>query len=284
MAREIELIIANPAGNTTILVLSPVPTEDYTEVASSLLEVDFGEYCSWADSVKGEQVGFIIDGDKPSMNMSALEFCGNASRSYAYYRVKNHGDGEDSGDGKVRTFINVSGYDHPLEAIVDLNNNFDQIQMPVPIDIKHISVNTSGDSCPLIDFGGISHIVVKGVAPSESSFRIFKDKAYNINPNMDALGVMFLEDDGHPTDKKLTPVVYVPGGDTLYFEGSCASGSSASACALALEEKAVSGEFNYTFRQPAGVLYARVIKENSRITGLYLSGDVEMSEPVKITI
>ena len=97
MERNIDLIVANPAGNTTIMVLSPVAIEDYCRVSDELLRIDFGEYCSWADTLYGEQVAFITDNDgTPHMNMSGLEFCGNASRAFAYYCVVGNSSRADS--------------------------------------------------------------------------------------------------------------------------------------------------------------------------------------------
>ena len=86
MSRTIDLVVLNPAGNTTILVLSPTDRSDYAEVANKLLEMDFGEQCPWADSVKGEQVAYALDDPAPlpAMEMCGLEFCGNASRAFAY--------------------------------------------------------------------------------------------------------------------------------------------------------------------------------------------------------
>ena len=47
MTQKIDLIVFDPAGNTTLMVLTPVPRSDYAKVAKKLLEIDFGPYCSW---------------------------------------------------------------------------------------------------------------------------------------------------------------------------------------------------------------------------------------------
>ena len=66
MSKKIDIIVANPAGNTTIFVLTPVPVEEYGEITESLLKIDFGKdfgvrfTCPDSESVMGEQVGFIL--------------------------------------------------------------------------------------------------------------------------------------------------------------------------------------------------------------------------------
>ena len=43
MAEKLKVIMANPAGNATVLVLSPVPRERYAEVAGKLLQINPAE-------------------------------------------------------------------------------------------------------------------------------------------------------------------------------------------------------------------------------------------------
>ncbi len=70
----------NPAGNTTILVLDPVPESMHAEVASNLMNPAV---------LGGEQVGFVtLMAGGPiaaSMRMMGGEFCGNAARSLGAY-------------------------------------------------------------------------------------------------------------------------------------------------------------------------------------------------------
>ena len=146
MAKAIDLIIFDPAGNTTIMVLTPVPKSEYAEIAKKLLEIDFGPYSDWREVMYGEQVAYILEDfgeGEPGMNMCGLEFCGNASRSYAYYRVLFCGDGEDAGEGKKKITVNVSGCNHPLTAIVDEKAKDSVVQMPLPVSIRTIFIQKS---------------------------------------------------------------------------------------------------------------------------------------------
>lgn len=275
MGRKTDLIVANPAGNITIMVLTPVPREEYQETANRLLEIDFGAYCSWADSVMGEQVAYILPECKsyngteyPAMEMCGLEFCGNASRSFAYYRKLMYDRNSQSID------ILVSGCDHPLTATVDTAAHNVQIQMPLPAEISDMDGNT------FVDLGGISHLFVQNPEASIEAFSKFRQQAYSRKPDMEAFGVMFMDTE---TDT-MTPVVYVRDVDTTYFEGSCASGTTAASCARALAEPEASGTFTYTFKQPEGTLYASVTKSDGRITDIQLSGNVELSDIITVEI
>ena len=66
-------ILADPSGNTTAFVLSPVPPHQYGPVARAVME-----------RLKAEQVAFLHDG---RMDMMGGEFCGNASRSFALWQA-----------------------------------------------------------------------------------------------------------------------------------------------------------------------------------------------------
>ena len=91
MYDNLDVVIADPAGNITIMVLTPVDRKDYAQVAQQLLK---------DKTLNGEQVAFMLpDSDRkqttnhndslsdndlsagyPAMEMCGLEFCGNASR------------------------------------------------------------------------------------------------------------------------------------------------------------------------------------------------------------
>ena len=106
MKRSIDYIIADPEGNTTILVLSQVEISDYQAVAKQLLEQE----------PQAEQVGYIKtdeNGDPVSMDMCGLEFCGNATRAFGFYRSLL------SDPPATELSLNVSGCDHPLKSWIE---------------------------------------------------------------------------------------------------------------------------------------------------------------------
>ena len=278
MSRGIDLIVFDPAGNTTLMVLTPVPRSEYAEVAKKLLEIDFDEYCGWRGTAYGEQVAFVLE-DK--MEMCGLEFCGNASRSYAYYLAVVRGEGEDIGGGLKGINVNVSGCAHPLKAVVDANARDSIIDMPLPYDIRMIDTAKAGvpGVHPFVEFDGISHLVLKGEEADAEKFERIKDYFYTeISPGMDAFGAMFIQEE----EDLMRPVVYVRDVDTTYFEGSCASGTAAAAAAISATEP--DGTYDYVFREPDGTLNASVTKTEGRITAIRLGGIIEMTDIIHVEI
>lgn len=281
MTRKIDLIVFDPAGNTTLMVLTPVQKEEYAEVAKKLLEIDFGPDCSWRDVAYGEQVSYVLEGDAPRMDMCGLEFCGNASRSYAYYRVMFLGEGEDLGDGRKKIQVHVSGCDTPLTAVVDPAKRDSVIQMPLPTEVRMIDTAPAGieGEYPFVLFDGISHLVVKGEEPDADKFARIKEYFYReIDPGMDAFGVMFINEE----KDLMSPVVYVRDVDTTYFEGSCASGTAAASVAKSVEEP--DGTYEFVFRQPDGTLNSAVTKREGTFTEVKLGGIIETTEILHVEI
>ena len=78
--RELRVVRADPAGNITLFVLTPVEKAECAAVAAKLLAIE---------ALKAEQVGFIFPNGH--MEMEAGEFCGNASRAYGYLLAKQQG-------------------------------------------------------------------------------------------------------------------------------------------------------------------------------------------------
>ena len=287
MTKKLDVIVFDPAGNTTVMVLTPVPRSQYAETAKKLLEIDFGPQCSWREVAFGEQVAFIVEeknqdvAETPIMEMCGLEFCGNASRSYAYYRAMFLGEGEGVGGEKKKITVRVSGCSDLLTAVVDPIQRDSIIQMPLPVDLKMIDTAPVGieGTYPLVVFDGISHIVIPGVEADEDTFHRIREFIYSdVDPEMDAFGVMFINEE----KDLMSPVVYVRDVDTTYFEGSCGSGTAAAAVAKAAAE--TEGTFEYVFRQPDGTLYASVTKKDGQVTEIGLGGIIEMTDILHVEV
>ncbi|MGN0702447.1 MAG: hypothetical protein ACI4KL_04630 [Lentihominibacter sp.] len=295
MSRKIDLIVANPAGNTTIIVLTPVPVEEYQEITDKLLQIDFGRdfgvrfTCPDSDSVMGEQVGFVLpeaEDGIPAINMSGLEFCGNASRAFAYYQASLLGNGEALADGTKTVEIRTSGCSHPLTARIDAKAGTAEIQMPLPVDITKFSgeeleltdENPDLIDCFLIDMDGISHLILDNITATPEKFNKIREYVYAKTGDMDAFGVMFID----RTTDYVTPVVYVRDVNTTYFEGSCASGTAAAAFVRGMEK--YDGEYSFTFRQPAGTLFTTIKKESGQIAEISLSGLLELSDVISLEL
>lgn len=268
-SKEIQIIPADPAGNKTIFVTTPVERKDYQSVASFLLSLD--EY-------EAEQVAFILPeadviGSNAgtgqtigSMEMCGMEFCGNASRTFALIQAKKLGL-----QGKQTVTIKVSGCEDLLQVLVDTERNHTRIDMPVP----HTIIKYGSDI--LVDLGGIMHLVTTDKSADPNVFQRLKNRLMSeFNPP--ALGVMFYNKE---TDE-MTPVVYVADVDSTYFEGSCASGTVAAAAALTSDD--ADGEYSFTIKQPKGQLTAVIKKRQNSIESVSIEGPVIIGNPVTIQL
>ncbi len=117
---------------------------------------------------------------------------------------------------------------------------------------------------PLVQMQGISHILIDAsspFAPLLSSPEAAQQavRAWCSELAAEGLGLMFLGPSTAP--RTLTPLVYIPGSDTLFWEKSCASGTSAAGMFLAA---AAGRAVDLFFREPGGSL--RVISDPA--TGL----------------
>lgn len=299
MKKKIEMQIADPSGNITIFVRTPIERKDYQKVADQLLaEEDYG----------AEQVAFILPlsvSPDPSagktleagsvqgarhvdgaMEMCGLEFCGNASRAFGLILAQEAGE-----IGNVERTVQVSGCEAPLTVQLNMEKNRAKIRMPDPL-----SCAVEGDRT-VVDFGGILHIIVeapkaesRGNAKEtrqpksgserhkqvelEEMKRIFDRIRGQIYRTMDppALGVMFWDS----AENRLTPVVYVKDVETTYFEGSCGSGTTA--CAAAFSMGKPDGVYSWSIPQPAGVIDVTAEVKDGRARAIYIDGEVKTGE------
>ncbi|MGC2872323.1 hypothetical protein ACPW7J_11115 [Ihubacter sp. rT4E-8] len=264
--QKVRICIANPAGNITIFVLDSFPRSQYQSVATELLSVK--EFAA-------EQVAFVTG--KNSMEMCGLEFCGNASRSFALMQAKKEGL---SGHSVID--ISVSGCNERLHVAVDTTNDYTKIKMPLPRKITEPDLDgipRTDALCSLlknskiVDLDGIVHVIVQDQYPSMENFDVIKNY---INEKFapPAVGVMFYDS----SENRLTPIVYVKDVNTTYIEGSCASGVTAVAAAFCQNE--TSGTFRFSLPQPAGTITATCEKANGILKAVYIEGPVGL-QPVQ---
>jgi diaminopimelate epimerase len=255
MAHLIEIIPADPAGNKTIFVTTPVDRKHYQQVASFLLSLE---------EFEAEQVAFILPDGR--MEMCGMEFCGNASRTYALIMAKNQGL-----TGKQEITVNVSGCEQPLQVRVNMEEKHTGIDMPIPREICAYGNDT------LVDLGGIMHLVTTDKSADPNAFQRLKNRIMNeVRPP--ALGVMFY----NSRTNEMTPVVYVADVDSTYFEGSCASGTVAAAAALTANES--DGEYRFTITQPKGTLTAVIKKRQNTIESVSIEGPIIIGDPVTVQL
>ena len=222
---KLDYYVLDPTGNMTILVETPAAAASQPFCASALL----------AAEPTAEQVGFLSpggDGYDLALRMAGGEFCGNATMSAAAVYCQRTGC-----TGRVR--VRVSGAPAPVAVEIGVSPEggyTGAVEMPRCAGMETVSLAAEGRSfrLPLVRYDGISHLIV--TEPVEKSFAERAVKRWCGELGADGLGLMLLDE----AAKTLTPLVYVPGADTLYWERSCASGTAAVGAYLAeTEGKAV---------------------------------------------
>jgi len=260
---KLNILRADPAGNITLFVLDPVERGQRGKIAEQLMAIE---------EFHAEQVGFYCpptgeaDGH---MEMMGGEFCGNATRAFGLLVAKQMGGAE-----HVR--IETSGCDHIVTVDTDLEAGTSRAEMPTPVSVTDVTVDDVEGV--LVHLGGIAHLVVDGVEPSEAFFARAEEQVLQALNPIDAYGVMFMD------NKKgtMTPLVKVVEPNTLIWEGSCGSGSLSAA--VAESRNAPDGEFAKDIVQPAGIVRAGVMRENGVITAAFIGGPVSLGEPFEIEI
>lgn len=257
---KLNVLRADPAGNITLFVMDPVEKAQRGKIAEQLMAIE---------SFKAEQVGFYCpptgeaDGH---MEMMGGEFCGNATRAFGMLIAQEKG-------GASNVLIETSGCDHLVNVAVDLEAGTSRSEMPLPLSVAEAEVE--GVKGVLVNLGGIAHFVVEGVEPGQEFF----DKAeplFQDIEGLDAYGVMFHK------DGKMSPLVKVPAANSLVWEGSCGSGSLASA--IAQSQDLADGEFANDYVQPAGVVRATVVRKAGEVVATFIGGPVSLEAPVEVEI
>ena len=198
-----EIVIADPAKNITVFVLSPVSGPAERAAAAKALLADL--------SLGAEQVGFVIPPppEEPGrlwrLEMMGGEFCGNAARSFGLYVARQQGF-----RGQVRVDIEISGMKNPVPVSADVDAGLAEAAMPLPLPIAEETLRFSGRDLPVYVFEGITHVIAPDISPAESVFYEIKAmigtmRQLDAGHPPDALGVMFYD----TATRVMTPAVYV---------------------------------------------------------------------------
>ena len=210
-----EYEILNPSGNITALVTKDVPREKYKEISNEIMK----------NNPNIEQVGFLKKYSNSifRLEMAGLEFCGNASRAFACFLVKEKYMNTEKFE------ISVTGYDNLIGCIVEKKGEdyFSTIDLKFlkPIDDFIENKTLNDQKISVVYLPGISHTFL-----DQRRFKFDEDnclkEAKKIIPQLNltklpAVGVIWF--DGN----QINPVVYVKDIDSLFYENSCGSGSIA---------------------------------------------------------
>ena len=258
---KIKVRVADPAGNITIFVMTALEKESYPGIARQILE---------RQELGGEQVAFVERTEQGTLRMEMMggEFCGNASRSFAYLLCQL------SGRERQECLVDVSGSPKPLRAVADTVKKTSQVDMPLPKETRLLELGP-GEIYDMRVFDGICHIIVPGKPKKGEFVEKLLEKAKAECP-CGAWGIMFLE------REQLIPAVYVESTDSLIWESSCGSGSMAAAVYLSRSEE--NGEFTYILKQPGGEIQAAVQKEQGEILRCIMGGPVSISPEIELEL
>ena len=165
--------------------------------------------------------------------------------------------------GSAAIKVRVSGAAEPLEVQLRRKDavSFDAaVTMPPAVGIDELRLADgmlpgSDSLClPIVRMEGIAHVIIE---PDSGFFGLKDDPALAETLlrgwcgvlGAECLGMMFLGEGA--ALRQLTPLVYVPGADTMFWENSCASGSAAAGIYLAAQ---AGTPVDVVFDEPAGRL------------------------------
>lgn len=244
--------ILDPTGNITALVEESVAVERQPALAAQIMALH----------PQVEQVGFVRLGLREDaqgsetlvageLRMAGGEFCGNATMSAAALCILRRQQRAGARLAAACTtspegiweelLLRVSGAQQPVEVRLceQATDSFAAaIHMPPALGIveRTLAFGEKSTALPVVMMQGISHVVIEPTSPffdlrerpadAERVVRMWCKRL-----GTDGLGLMFLEAREGVCD--LRPLVYVPTGDTVFWEHSCASGSAATGMYLA---------------------------------------------------
>ncbi len=251
----ITYVLADPTGNLTALVESPVDTPLRQETAAALM----------GSRKEIEQLGFIslpLRGGNIALTMAGGEFCGNACLSAGAYYLRQNG----LKSGRVGVEISGAKDIISVELEKTLENEYEgRVEMPLPLSCE--TVSSPAGMLSLLRFPGICHAIApEGISPSEAEEMIIP---LCKGVGCEALGLMLLDE----SEMRLSPLVYVPAADSLFWERSCASGTGAVGAYLAMRE---GKDISVTLKQPGGSLSILAEVRDGAVSRLCMSGRVSL--------
>lgn len=249
--------IFDPTGNITALVESVVAEERQPSVAAALMhrhpEVEQVGYVRFEDGVGADPAG--------KLRMAGGEFCGNASMcAAALLRQRRENAGLCSSAEETAVCLRVSGAARPVALRLrrETEESFRcAVCIPPARAIRELPFAFEGlrDVLAAVELEGISHIILEPGSPlyalrtdREAAGRAVRAVCAALEAA--GAGLMFLDRNG--TTPQLTPLVYIPGSGTEFWENSCASGSAAVGMLLAARS---GGPVRLSLQEPGGSLH-----------------------------
>jgi diaminopimelate epimerase len=285
--KELSYCILDPTGNITALAEGEVPVSRQPEMAARIMrlhpEVEQVGFVRFSSEGPAEEKtsggsgrnGLPGSGISVQLRMAGGEFCGNASMSAAALYL--HRTAASGSEAWQSVFLQVSGAAEPVEVRLKEIAAEKGTAWSARVKMPQASGIEPFEDMTLVRMQGISHIIIE---EGSSFFRLKDDRtaaeaavrAWCGRLSADGLGLMFLEQAEGAHLRKMTPLVYVPGSGTVFWENSCASGSAA----VGMYFSAKSGaRADLTLQEPAGNLQ---VLSDPAAGETWLSGTVRLIE------
>lgn len=256
--RSLRFFKLSPGGNSTILILDPVPAEDRATMARKLMGIHH---------LQAEQVGYLnLDVRPVRLDMMGGEFCGNACRAAAAVMAhENVGLREE--DGELRAEISVSGVDELLQVRVVPGPHGKEYWSRMPLPRSSETAVEPAPGVGLVALPGIAHLCLDQTVhpfPADWSAGAARlRRKYGLD--QEAVGCIWYE------GCAITPVVWVRSTDSTHLETGCGSGSLALALWLG---KGKDLPLRLRVRQPSGEDIGVLVERHETGLAAWIHGPV----------
>lgn len=255
----------SPGGNSTILVLDPVPNADRGKVAQILMSTHH---------LQGEQVGFLdLEADPVRLDMMGGEFCGNACRASAAVMVQEK-IGLREQEGLLQGKISVSGAQYPLHLKVDMIPKMPVYWLEMPVQGQNLThgVRELEPGLGLVSLPGIDHFCLyEQIHPFPVNYI---EQVQNLRQRYGlqgpAVGCIWYQTTPAYCIK---PVVWVRETASTHFETGCGSGSLALALWLGYGQKF---PLELEILQPSGSSISVLLSKQKATYNAWIYGPVSI--------
>jgi diaminopimelate epimerase len=258
LSKTVNYQIYIPGGNDTGFVLGTNYTQEERKIINDKIMEKHPNV---------EQVGFLSQTGQPSLEMAGGEFCGNATRSAAYYFLAGK-------EGKLTLMVN--GKDKITAGVSSKQEAWCEIPLLSKEEAENMVIPRENGIYQAKMKGMVSIVIPEEQAkPYLAHLDTIKEETrkmiyhYGLQ-NSEAVGVMYLENAQGKI--KIHPVVWVNSIDTLFYETACGSGTTATSMVQAYcQKKSVS----LSILQPSGYfIEANIDWKEGTINKAVISGKV----------
>ena len=253
---NIRYVTLSPTGNTTCLVLDPVPPEARPAVTAALMR-------------RCEQVGYLQSPSSPAaaarLEMMGGEFCGNAAMAAAAFLCS---EGTDS---RSDLLLEVSGTDRIIACRVKpLSDGTYQGSLEMPPVSCVFETAVGGYTAAAVRMEGILHLILTDVSLPDAEAEALLSETAQALPDA-AVGLL----QWNSKDKRMRPLVHVKESGTMVWETACGSGSVAIGAALALAHG--DGLTTAPIWQPGGMILTEAEVRAGQVASVRITGHICVS-------